>query len=59
MASRDVAVAHLRKALSILDAESSDVTACHVQLAIDLILGPRSGTLDTGSLTAVATSAAA
>lgn len=59
MGSRDVAVAHLRKALAILDAESSDVAACHVQLAIDLILAPRSGSLDTGSLAAVATSAAA
>lgn len=59
MGSRDVAVAHLRKALAILDAESSDVAACHVQLAIDLILTPRSASLDTGSLAAVATSAAA
>lgn len=59
MGSRDVAVAHLRKALAILDAESSDVAACHVQLAIDLISAPRSGSLDTGPLAAVATSAAA
>lgn len=46
MASRDVAVLHLRKALSILDADTSDVAACHVQLAIDLILGPVSGCPD-------------